>query len=149
MQTQPKPRKGVRVLFVLLGILVVPLASFFTVRLMNSVFQNVGRPRPAVQQKMEDMEILADFHKVVSGRVGAVRNSMRPANSGSDREEEIPVEETVPVVRKQYWIEEGTLVAPEPNQSLFGRTDDPEVMKQVMEDAAWLLDGQTTYFRPR
>ena len=42
----------------------------------------------------------------------------------------------------------GTLVAPEPNQDLFGSTDDPEVMARVLKDAKWLLDGQTTYFRP-
>ena len=63
-------------------------------------------------------------------------------------EEVPPVTEEIPPVRKQYWIEEGTLVAPEPNQSLFGRTDDPEVMAQILHDARWLLDGQVTYFQP-
>jgi exopolysaccharide biosynthesis protein len=62
-------------------------------------------------------------------------------------EEEIP-QETLPPVRKQYWIEEGTMVAPEPNQSLFGRTTDREELSRVMEEAKWLLEGQTTYFQP-
>ena len=92
------------------------------------------------------MQILENFDDLVYQRLTAVRNSVRPA----DLPEEVPpvTEETIPPVRKQYWIEEGTLVAPEPNQDLFGSTDDPEVMARVLKDAKWLLDGQTTYFRP-
>ena len=50
-------------------------------------------------------------------------------------------------VRKVYWIEEGAQVAPEPNQSLYGRTDDRAEMQKVLDDAKWLLDGQQTYFQ--
>ena len=145
---KPKRSKFRTVLLVLLGMIVVPVSSFFTFRLMTGIYQNVGRPKLAAVQKVADMEIFEGFDRTVSGRIGAVRNSMRPADLEELPEELRPTEETLPPVRKQYWIEEDTLVAPEPNQALFGRTDDPKVMERVLKDAAWLLDGQTTYFQP-
>ena len=148
LRSQPKQKLGKRILAILLGVLVIPLSSYVTVHLMGGIYRNVGRPRPTVQQKLADMQIFEQFDDSVSGRIRAVRNSMLPPVREEDTEVSTPPEETVPPVRKQYWIEEGTLVAPEPNQSLFGRTDDPKVLEQVLQDAQWLLDGQTTYFQP-
>jgi len=141
--------RGKLIFFIILGFVVVPLSSFVTFRLMGTIWENVGRPKVSVRAKAADMQILENFDAAVTGRLDAVRNSMRPADL-PETPEEVPAEteETIPPVRKQYWIEEGTLVAPKPNQSLFGRTDDPEVMAKVLKDARWLLDGQTTYFQP-
>ena len=156
-QEQPReavskePRKIGRkmlILFVILGIVLVPLSSVLTFRFLGDVWQNVGRPKPAVQTAVADMQILDFFGGVVSENLSAVRNSVCPSDLPDVPEEIPPVTEEIPPVRKQYWIEEGTLVAPEPNQSLFGRTDDREVMAQVLHDARWLLDGQKTYFQP-
>ena len=144
-----KMSKGLLIFFVILGFVVVPLSSFLTVRFMGDVLKHVGRPKPAVQAEVADMQILEFFDGVVSENITAVRNSMRPVDLPDLPEEEVPpVTEEIPPVRKQYWIEEGTLVAPEPNQALFGRTDDREEMAKVLHDARWLLDGQKTYFQP-
>jgi len=148
-QEPKKMGKGMWIAFLILGIVVIPLSSFLTVSLMGSIWKNVGTPKRAAQAEVADMQILEFFDGAVSEQIAAVRNSMVPAENPEFPEETVPVtEETLPPVRKQYWIEEGTLVAPEPNQSLFGRTDDREVMAQVLKDARWLLDGQTTYFQP-
>ena len=151
-EIREEPRKmgrGMWIFFLILGLVVVPLSSFLTVRLMKGVLYNVGRPKPAIQTGVEDMQILENFNSVLSESVSSVRNTMLSAQT-PDLQETVPAatEETVPPIRKQYKIEEGTLVAPEPNQSLFGRTDDPEVMAQVLKDARWLLDRQSTYFQP-
>ena len=146
--TSPKQKKGRLILFILLGILIIPSSCFFTYRLMGSIFTNVGRPKVAAQSKTADMQIVENFSSSVSGRIQAVRNSVRPADLEELPEELRPTEETLPPVRKQYWIEEGTLVAPEPNQSLFGRTSDREELARVLKEAKWLLDGQVTYFQP-
>jgi len=146
---QPKKmKKGVLILFILLGLVIVPVSSLLTVRLMGSIYENVGRPKQAAQAKAADMQILENFETAISARIHAVRNSMRPANLEELPEELRPTEETLPPIRKQYWIEEGTLVAPEPNQALFGRTVDREELARVLHEARWLLDGQTTYFQP-
>lgn len=144
-----KMSKGMLIFFILLGIVVVPLSSVVTARFMGDIWNNVGRPKPAAQSKVADMQILEYFDQQVSEDIAAVRNSIRPAEL-PDLPEDVPpeTEETIPPVRKQYWIEEGTLVPPKPDQSLFGRTDDPEVMAKVLKDARWLLDGQKTYFQP-
>ena len=143
-----KQKKGRLVIFILLGILLIPASCFFTWQLMGGIFTNVGRPKVAAQSKTADMQIMENFEEAVSGRIQAVRNSVRPADLEELPEELRPTEETLPPVRKQYWIEDGTLVAPEPNQSLFGRTSDREELTRVLKEAKWLLDGQTTYFQP-
>ena len=151
VQPSGQPRKmttGLWILFILLGLVVVPVSSWLTVRLMGSVFENVGRPKPAVQTKEADMQILENFEGVVSARISAVRSSMRPDDLEELPQELLPTEETLPPIRKQYWLEEDTLVAPEPDQSRFGRTTDPDELAQVLQDARWLLDGQATYFQP-
>ena len=151
VQPSGQPRKmttGLWILFILLGLVVVPVSSWLTVRLMGSVLENVGRPKQTVQTKAADMQILENFEDVVSDRISAVRSSMRPDDLEELPQELLPTEETLPPIRKQYWLEEDTLVAPEPDQSRFGRTTDPDELAQVLQDARWLLDGQTTYFQP-
>ncbi len=143
-----KMKKGVLVLFILLGLVVVPASSWLTVKLMGGIYEYVGRSRQITQAKAADMQILENFEESVSARISAVRNSMRPADRVEIPQESRPTEETLPPIRKQYWIEEDTLVAPEPDQSLFGSTTDREELTQVLKDARWLLDGQTTYFQP-
>lgn len=49
-------------------------------------------------------------------------------------------------VQKVYWIEEGTLAAPEPNRESFGTTEDPSTLQWLLDEAGELLDGQETYF---
>ena len=137
-QEQSSPRPGLRkarlALFILLGIVVIPASCFATVRLMGGIFGTVGRPKVAALPKTPDMQMVEDFETAVSGRINAVRNSVRPVDLDDLPEELRPTEETLPPVRKQYWIEEGTLVAPEPDQTRFGRTDDPAVMEQVLKE---------------
>ena len=143
-----KLKKGMLILFIILGLVVIPASSWLTIQMMGGIFENVGRPKQTGVTRGADMQILQQFEETVTSRLSAVRNSMRPADLEELPEELQPTEETLPPIRKQYWIEEGTLVAPEPNQALFGRTDDREVMAQVLHDARWLLDGQKTYFQP-
>ena len=144
-----KMGKGMLIFFILLGIVIVPLSSYLTVHFLGEIWQNVGRPKQASHAEVADMQILEFFDGAVSENITAVRNSMRPVDL-PDLPEDVPpvTEEEVPPVRKQYWIEEGTLVAPEPNQALFGRTDDREELAKVLHDARWLLEGQKTYFQP-
>ena len=49
-------------------------------------------------------------------------------------------------IEKVYWLSDDDKVAPEPNQSLFGTTDDPSELGWLLEEAADLLDGQETLF---
>lgn len=49
-------------------------------------------------------------------------------------------------IEKVYWLSDDDLIAPEPNQTKFGKTDDPSSLGWLLEDAADLLEGQETAF---
>ena len=51
-------------------------------------------------------------------------------------------------IDKVYWLRDEDVVAPQPNQSLFGETYDPQEIAKVLEAAAELLDGQEVLFSP-
>lgn len=45
-------------------------------------------------------------------------------------------------IKKMYRLDRQNPVAPEPDQSLFGETDDPAVVEAIIEQASELIDGQ-------
>ena len=49
-------------------------------------------------------------------------------------------------LKKVYWLSDADQVAPEPDQAKYGETDDPSSLQWLLDEAAELLDGQTTYF---
>lgn len=56
--------------------------------------------------------------------------------------------EGIQSIRKVYWISDEDLVAPEPDQSRFGQTEDAAVLESVLTEAEELLQGQELYFDP-
>lgn len=54
--------------------------------------------------------------------------------------------EGVLAIEKVYWLSDDDQVAPEPDQSKFGETDDPATMQWFLDAAQPLLDGQDTIF---
>ena len=49
-------------------------------------------------------------------------------------------------IKKVYWLSDTDQVAPKPNPACYGETDDPSSLQWLLDEAAELLDGQTTYF---
>ena len=49
-------------------------------------------------------------------------------------------------IKKVYWLSDDDQVAPEPDQSRFGTTDDPATLQWLLDEAKDLLDGQELYF---
>ena len=49
-------------------------------------------------------------------------------------------------IEKVYWLNEDDQVAPEPDQSKFGTTNDPSTLGWLFEKAEKLLDGQQMHF---
>jgi len=144
---EKKPGKLVLVIFILLGILVVPLSTFLTGKLLAGIWENVGRPRQPVYTRTADMAVLKSFESYVSSAMDGIRSGLNavetPQQSGQSQTQKPTVVEPV---RKRYWIEEGTLVAPEPNQNYFGETDDPSSLQWLLDEAAWLLKDDPVYF---
>ena len=143
----PQPRKkmgrGMLILFIILGVFIVPAASFLTGKLLLAMAKDLGRPKAAVIQNVADADILGSFEEQMCSRLEGARQALTKADKPVLPEEE-PVE--VAPVRKRYWIEADALVAPEPDQNKFGSSNDAEVLNGVLHDARWILDGQKTYF---
>jgi len=51
-------------------------------------------------------------------------------------------------IEKVYWLNDDELVAPEPDQSCYGQTEDPAELAPVIEAAANLIHGDKMYFNP-
>ena len=49
-------------------------------------------------------------------------------------------------IDKVYWLSDEDLVAPVPDHSCYGETDDPASLQWLLDAAADLLDGQEMYF---
>lgn len=144
----PEKKKGNKVrfvLFVLLGFLVVPASCWATWNQLVGMYENVGRPKAAALTKTPDMAIMEQLDAHVAEMVQSARNNLLAVEHPDYAPEEV-VEETLPPVRKVYWIEEGTQVAPEPNQECYGETDDPTTLQSLLDEAAYILDGQELYF---
>ncbi len=145
-QKAPPPQKPQNsqkpsVLFILLSIVIVPVSLYLTWNLLSGMLESFGRPKPVTQQKTLDMAIEEQVDAYVRERMELARGALL----SQERPEEAPTE-TIPPVRKVYWIDEDAQVAPEPDQSLFGQTDDPASLQDILDRAAYLLDGQQLYF---
>lgn len=55
--------------------------------------------------------------------------------------------EGVLAVEKVYWLKDEDMVAPEPNPDLYGETQNPADLQEVIDRAQKLLDGQELLFR--
>ena len=150
---QPPVRKhsrGKLTLFILLGLVIIPASLYFSGMVLKHMVHYVGKPKTAAYRKTGSIDIPERLGALVEEELDSARrlllNEKRP--EGEEAETPEATEETLPPVRKVYWIEEGTQVAPEPDQALFGSSSDPETLQQVLQRAKWLLDGQETYFQP-
>lgn len=138
---KPQNSKKLSVLFILLSIVIVPVSLYLTWNLLSGMLESFGRPKPVTQQKTLDMAIEEQVDAYVRERMESARGALL----SQERPEEAPTE-TIPPVRKVYWIDEDAQVAPEPDQSLFGQTDDPASLQDILDQAAYLLDVQQLYF---
>ena len=139
---KPQNSKKPSVLFILLSIVIAPVSLYLTWNLLSGMLESFGRPKPVTHQKTLDMAIEEQVDAYVRERMESARGALL----SQERPEEAPTE-TIPPVRKVYWIDEDAQVAPEPYQSLFGQTDDPASLQDILDRAAYLLDGQQLYFR--
>lgn len=145
-KTPPKKQhsKAGRIAQIVLTVFLVPLCSFATVKLLRQMLHSVGRPKTAVVAKTRDMAVLEAFDTYVAKEMAKADSAMANMDAPDIPE---PTEETEPV-HEHYTIPEDALVAPKPNQALFGRAYSSAEMEPILQKAKWILDGQKTYFQP-
>lgn len=139
---QKKMSKGVFILFVILGIVIVPLSTVFTGKILMNMGQNLARPKAAAVKTTRELALQDTVEAFVNAELSSAREILLHGEKPVIDELEEAVE------RKVYWIEDDVQVAPEPNQAYFGRAYTPDDFQSILERARLILDGQKTYFQP-
>jgi len=115
---------------ILLGLLtlVIAVCSVGALAVLAlSVALTSGNPESVSSAKTVDVAIMDRYDMYVTNQVS---NAL----------------EGVLAIEKVYWLSDDDQVAPEPDQSKFGSTDDPATMQEFLDAAEPLLDGQDTIF---
>jgi exopolysaccharide biosynthesis protein len=107
---------------------VISLAALYvTAMLLFGMIFRVGNPLTAGQAQTTGMGISDKFEMHMTNRISEALDGILS-------------------MRKVYWLSDEDLVAPEPDQSKFGSTNDPASLGWLLEEAGELLEGQQTYF---
>ena len=157
IRTKPEPEKkpsrpkkaqskAGRIFQIILTVILVPVCTFASVRLLGWMLETVGRPKAAVVVKTKDMAMLDDFDAYVEKSMAQADSGLKVSHLGLTEQTEPTEEETEPV-REHYTIPKDALVAPKPNPSCYGQVDSPAEMEPILKKAKWILDGQKTYFQ--
>ena len=144
----PKKRSTLSlVLLILLTLVVVPVSTLLTGKLLMAMGTHVGRPKPAVYSPVPAAQLRESFENTVIPGLLSIQESMGTGSIGTGTQEQgsAPVP-TQPIIREHYTIPEDALVGPEPNQNLFGETDDPASLQWLLDEAAWMLEDDPMYF---
>ena len=136
----PRPSRGQRVLSVVLGVLLIPASVFAGVLLLRQMLTTVGRPKVSAPAAMENSSLRENFDSYLLSQMEQARQGLQTVDKP-----DLP-EPTVP--RQHYTIADDAQVAPEPDQSKFGKTGDAAQLNKLLEDAAWLLGDDPMYFSP-
>lgn len=120
-QDHPAPEKPQK-LYLPLTIMVIGLLA--TILMLGSLLSHIGGSTTSVQV---DAAIMDKYDQFVTNHVLAALGDKND-------------------VERTYWLNDSDMVAPEPNQALFGQAKDPAELESILQDAAWILDGQKTLF---
>ncbi len=115
---------------ILLGLFTLVVAAFSLGALgvlILSVALTSGNPESAPGTKAVDVAIMDRYDMYMTNEVSNALDG-------------------VLAIEKVYWLSDDDQVAPEPDQSKFGETDDPTTMQWFLDAAQPLLDGQETMF---
>ena len=137
-----KMSKGVFILFVILGIFIIPLSTFATGKILVQMSQNIARPKAVAVKKVQELSLQDAVSAFVDAELAESRDIL------INGEKPVIEEEAEAVEKKVFWIDADVQVAPEPNQASFGRAYSPDEYKILLERARLILDGQKTYFQP-
>ena len=139
-----QPGKAARIAQIVLAVILVPVSIYATGRLLMHMVNNVGRPKAATVAATPAMAVLDDLDAYVAEQMEQADGTLLQMDAP---DLPAPTEAEAEPPRQHYAIPDDVAVAPEPNQSLFGRVDTPADMEPIFKQAKWLLDGQNTYFQ--
>lgn len=131
-----------------LGVLLTVVAAAVSIALSFWFLQGVAKiPGNAGTNAQTVMEpaIMEQFDSHMEKAVAEARAVFAAPVQEDVPEETVPVE-TEPVVRPVYELSDADLVAPEPDQSKFGETEDPSTMGEFLAQVQKVHNWQPGYF---
>lgn len=128
-----------------LGIILVPISLALTFLLLRGLALGPGQTATVSAAPVADMAICQQFGQYVQPELDRAEKSILTAQVPEETVAET-TEATIPPYEAVYRLAEDTQVAPEPDQSKFGQVSDPGDMAPILEQAAYILDGQSLYF---
>ena len=73
---QKKMSKGMFVVFLVLGIVIVPLSSFLTGKLLLAMARDLGRPKASAVKTMADLDIQGSFSERMEAQISGTRTAL-------------------------------------------------------------------------
>ena len=111
------------------AVIAVAVSTVVVLALLAFIGRNVGRPKSAKSSTGSSI-VLTDNMEIYGA------NCTSRALDG------------IIAIPRRYWLKDSDIVAPKPNPDCYGQTDDPAVLRDLIQRAAPLLGGQTLYFDP-
>lgn len=138
-------RKSSRVspLTIVLTILAAAVSTGLTLVILKGIAQIPGSTAAAVQTAKP--AIMDKFDSHMDAALDQARTSLVSPAQEAQPEETLP-EETEPIVRRIYELNDADIVAPEPDQSKFGETEDPSTMGEFLKQVEKIHGWQPGYF---
>jgi len=105
---------------------------------------NVGTGRELVKDEAKSVEVFRNYDIYVNNSAVNALEGLVPV-AESEEDEGL-------VIQKVYMTDRDQIIAPEPDQSCFGETENPEMIDFLVNAASKLLDGQDVMWdseRPR
>lgn len=122
-----KYKKRVHPLLVLLTFVLSVAAAMFVAVFLKWSILNIGVPVNTSQSEARNLAVMDSY-------------DMRMTNEISN------ALEGVLAIEKVYWLNDDDMIAPEPDQTRFGSTNDPTSLQWLLDEAAELLDIEEFVF---
>ena len=126
-----------------LTVVIAVAALVLTAVLLRAVAMIPGSTATTAQ--MAAPAIMDKFENHVEAALADTMTIFAPPAREEAPEETVP-QETEPVVRPVYELNDADLVAPEPDQSKFGQTEDPSSMTEFLKQVQKVHGWQPMYF---
>lgn len=126
------------------AVVVSAMSVVLTVLLLVGMVFILGSGKGASVKKAEG-SLWERFDAGMDKQLQQVRSALEPESSAQPQPEETEPPKKEKVI---YEIPEDAQVAPKPDQSCYGQAEDPATLQWLLDEAAYMLDGQTLYFSP-
>lgn len=128
---------------ILLAAVVALVSIALTALLLRGMTRILGNAGSGSKTAVAAPAVMERFDSHIAQSVSAAKAGL---TIGASEEETQTQLETEPVVRLVYTLNDADIVAPEPDQSKFGETEDPVSMAGWLQEVRKVHDWQPSYF---